>query len=71
MESVNVTIRMEKSVRDAANELFGELGTNTTQAINMFLKQAIREQRIPFEITADPSVRYAVIRLEGDSDGNQ
>ena len=69
MESVNVTIRMEKGVRDAANELFGELGINTTQAINMFLKQAIREQRIPFEITKDPNVRYAVIRLEGENNG--
>ncbi|MDD5924776.1 type II toxin-antitoxin system RelB/DinJ family antitoxin [Ellagibacter isourolithinifaciens] len=64
MDSVNVTIRVEREVRDAANELFDELGVNITQAVNMFLKQAIRERRIPFEVTAQPQVRYAVMRIE-------
>lgn len=67
MESVNVTVRMEKSLRDEANALFSELGINTTQAINMFLKQAVRERRIPFEVTARPEVRYTVVRLDQGS----
>lgn len=63
MESVNVTVRMDKALRDDANALFDELGLTTTQAINMFLRQAVREQRIPFEVTLRPDVRYAAIRL--------
>ena len=55
METVNVTVRMERRTRDEAARLFSELGASTTQAISMFLKQAAREQRIPFEITARPS----------------
>lgn len=51
-------------MRDAASELFDELGVSITQAVNMFLKQAIRERRIPFEVTARPQVRYAVMRIE-------
>lgn len=40
------------------------------QAVNMFLKQAIRERRIPFEVTARPQVRYAVMRIEeGEAHG--
>ena len=58
MESVNVTVRMERKTRDDAARLFSELGIGTTQAINMFLKQAVREQRIPFEIAARPAVEY-------------
>lgn len=63
MESVNVTVRMDKRVRDEAAALFDELGTNTTQAINMFLKQAIREQKIPFEISARPKVEYRTAHI--------
>ena len=47
METVNVTVRMERQTRDDAARLFSELGISTTQAINMFLKQAVREQGIP------------------------
>lgn len=58
METVNVTVRMERQTRDGAAKLFSELGISTTQAINMFLKQAAREQRIPFEVTARPTIEY-------------
>ena len=58
METVNVTVRMERQTRDDAAKLFSELGIGTTQAINMFLKQAVREQRIPFEVSARPAVEY-------------
>lgn len=47
METVNVTVRMERQTRDDAAKLFSELGISTTQAINMFLKQAVREQGSP------------------------
>ena len=39
METVNITVRMERQTRDDAARLFSELGVSTTQAINMFLKQ--------------------------------
>ena len=58
METVNVTVRMERQTRDDAAKLFSKLGVSTTQAINMFLKQAVREQGIPFEITARPIIEY-------------
>lgn len=54
-ETVNVTARMERQTRDGAAKLFSELGISTTQAINMFLKQAVRERGIPFEVTARPA----------------
>ena len=63
METVNVTVRIERQTRDDAAKLFSELGIRTTQAINMFLTQAVREQRIPFEVTARPTVECASERL--------
>ena len=64
IESVNVTVRMERQTRDDAARLFTELGVSTTQAINMFLKQAVREQRVPFEVAARPAVGHRAESLE-------
>lgn len=46
----NMNIRMDEDVKAQAESLFSELGMNMTTAINVFLKQAIRENGIPFEI---------------------
>ncbi len=46
----NMNIRMDEAVKKQAEELFSDLGMNMTTAINIFLKQAIRENKIPFEI---------------------
>ena len=64
METVNVTVRMERQTRDDSARLFSELGISTTQAINMFLKQSVREQGIPFEVTARPAIEYGSENME-------
>lgn len=51
MATVNVTIRMEENLKKQADELFSDFGLTLNSAFNMFAKQAVREQRIPFEIT--------------------
>ncbi len=50
MANVNVTIRMDEQLKAQADELFAELGLSLSSAITIFAKQAVREQRIPFEI---------------------
>ena len=64
METVNVTVRTEGQTRDDAAKLFSQLGVSTTQAINMFLKQALREQRIPFEVSARPALERGSESIE-------
>ena len=53
MESVNMTIRMDKELKKQAENLFDDLGMNMTTALNVFLRQAVREQRIPFAVSRD------------------
>lgn len=53
MTSANINIRTDIKTKNEAEQLFEELGLNMTTAINMFLKQAIREKKIPFEIRLD------------------
>ncbi len=50
MNNVNVTIRMDENLKKQADALFGELGMNLSTAFNIFVRQAVREQSIPFII---------------------
>ena len=50
MESTNLNIRIDKDVKMQAEKLFEALGLNMTTAVNIFLRQVIREQGIPFEV---------------------
>lgn len=51
MANTNVTIRMDDELKAQADELFDDLGMSFTTAVNIFVRQAVREGRIPFEIT--------------------
>lgn len=51
MNNVNVTLRIDEQLKKQAEELFSDFGLSFNAAITMFLKQAVREQRIPFELT--------------------
>ena len=51
MANTNLNIRTDKDIKDQAEKIFAELGLNMTTAINMFLRTAIRERGIPFELT--------------------
>lgn len=50
MATTNLNIRTEKAIKDQAEEIFNELGLNMTTAINLFLRTAIREHGIPFDL---------------------
>jgi len=49
-ETINVTIRLDKEVKENAERLFNELGMNFSTAINIFARQSLRQGKIPFEI---------------------
>lgn len=50
MATTNVTIRMDTELKKQAEELFSELGLSMTAALTVFLKQAVYEQGIPFDV---------------------
>lgn len=53
METTNLNIRTDREVKLAAERIFEELGLNMTTAVNIFLRQTIRENGIPFELKLD------------------
>lgn len=50
MSNTSMNIRMDTEVKKQAEALFSEIGMNMTTAINIFLRQSIRENGIPFEL---------------------
>jgi len=50
MESTNLNIRTDKEIKMQAERIFEALGLNMTTAVNIFLRQVIRENGIPFEV---------------------
>lgn len=51
MAKVSTNISLDADVKKEAQALFSDFGLDLTTAINLFLRQSIREKRIPFEIT--------------------
>ena len=49
--AINMSFRVDKDLKKKADELFKNLGMNTSVALNMFLTQSVREQSIPFTPT--------------------
>lgn len=66
MANINITIRIDEELKKEADNLFHELGMSFTTAVTIFAKQAVREQRIPFDITLhqDRAVAATSIELE-------
>ena len=54
MATTSVTIRMDENLKKQAEILFEDMGLNMTTAITMFTKAVVRQNKIPFEISADP-----------------
>lgn len=47
MSVTRINFRTDQKTKEEAEELFEELGLDMTTALNMFLKQAVREQALP------------------------
>lgn len=64
MASVNVTIRMDEDMKRQADDLFSDLGMSLSGAVTVFVKQAIRQQAIPFIIGRDMPNRETIEKAQ-------
>ena len=55
-----VNIRLDDSLKEKADVLFDELGLNMTTAFTIFVRQTVRQGRIPFDITVHTDPFYSV-----------
>lgn len=53
MATTNMSIRMDVELKKQAEAMLSDMGLNMTTAMNMFLRQVVRQGKIPFEIATD------------------
>lgn len=61
-----INVNVPSDVKEEATNLFNSLGLNMSTAINMFLKKAIFERGIPFEVKQQPSKEFSEALKELD-----
>ena len=65
--TTNISIRMDSDLKAQADRLFGELGMNLSTAFNIFVRQSLREGRIPFEVSLNqPNSETVAAMLEAE-----
>lgn len=50
MAAVSTNIKIDSALKQESQALFESLGLTLSTAVNMFLRQSVREQAIPFRI---------------------
>lgn len=49
-----INLRVDDDIKRSAEKTLNDIGLSMSTAINVFLKAVVRENRIPFELSADP-----------------
>lgn len=66
-KTTNISIRMDSELKEQADALFEELGMNITTAFNIFVRQALREGGIPFDISINnPNKKTVAAMIEAE-----
>ena len=66
MSKVNVTFSLNKEDKDKMDQLLSQLGMTFSGALNMFVKQSVREQALPPNL----SLKTSGSNLLDDINGN-
>lgn len=65
--TTNISIRMDTELKMQADALFAELGMNLSTAFNIFVRQSLREGRIPFDVSLNkPNKETIAAMLEAE-----
>ncbi len=70
-----ISVRVDDEVKRSAERTLDTIGLSMSTAINIFLKTVARENRIPFELNADPfysrsNIRYLEDVMRDIKEGN-
>ncbi len=69
MPKVSTNISIDADLKAEAQELFADLGMDLSTAVNIFLRQAVRDQSIPFEISREKPNSDTVKAIEDTAAG--
>lgn len=64
MNKINLTVSVDNDDKESFNALVSELGLNISAAINMFIKQSIRNQALPLDLSLSKNEKGNTKSLE-------
>ena len=57
-ESTSLSIEIDRELKREADALFNAMGMTLTTAVNVFVRQAVQDQAIPFQIHLNDRARF-------------
>ena len=70
MSKTSMSIRLDSEVKEQAQQVFSNLGMDMTTAINIFLRQAIQYQGLPFDVRLDENRKLLEVLTDLDQNRN-
>ena len=70
MSKTSMSIRLDSEVKEQAQQVFNNLGMDMTTAINIFLRQAIQYQGLPFDVRLDENRKLLQVLMDLDQNRN-
>ncbi|CTF33833.1 addiction module antitoxin, RelB/DinJ family [Streptococcus pneumoniae] len=70
MSKMSISIRLDSEVKEQAQQVFSNLGMDITTAINIFLRQAIQYQGLPFDVRLDENRKLLQALTDLDQNRN-
>ena len=70
MSKTSMSICLDSEVKEQAQQVFNNLGMDMTTAINIFLRQAIQYQGLPFDVRLDESRNLLEVLTDLDQNRN-
>ena len=65
MSEININVRTDSELESKAQAIFNDLGLDMSTAINIFLKQVVYKEAIPFEIDKSKTTNVKQAKLGG------
>ena len=61
MAMTSISVKIDKELKAEADRLFNALGIPISTAMNIFIRQAVQKQAIPFEIALDEKAQIKAL----------
>ena len=65
-KEATLQVRMDADLKKKAEDLYRDMGTSFAEAVRIFAKQSVKENGMPFVVTANPQNTYARLSQYAD-----
>jgi len=75
MANTHIHVRIDGDIKEQAQQIFSDIGLDISTAVNIFIKQVVRNRSFPFLPSADPfycdSNMAHLMKVKADADAGR